>query len=129
MQGLMRHSAENDGVDGLALFGDEVKFFGEVEAVKQQGLKVPHMGWNEVRHTVDHPIWQDIPNNSRFYFVHSYFVPAQNCESAIGVTNYGADIAAVVAKNNIVAVQFHPEKSHRDGLQLLRNFMQWDGSA
>ncbi|NNM10316.1 MAG: imidazole glycerol phosphate synthase subunit HisH, partial [Pseudomonadales bacterium] len=131
MQGLMRHSCENGGVDCLGHFDDEVLFFGDTFAghPEHRHLKVPHMGWNEVQQNRAHPLWRDIENAARFYFVHSYYVDAAGCDNCVGTTAYGVELAAAVAKDNVFAVQFHPEKSHRDGLQLLRNFMRWDGDA
>jgi len=134
MQGLMRRSSENDGIDCLAVFPYDVTCFSDTFAAdnrlaaQQPALKVPHMGWNQVNQVMPHPLWQGIANNARFYFVHSYYVAAAKCDAAAGITNYGVDIAAAVARDNVFALQFHPEKSHRDGLQLLQNFMQWDGS-
>ncbi len=86
------------------------------------------MGWNEVTQRRAHPLWQGIAQNSRFYFVHSYFVAPQQREVVVGETHYGAPFAAAVAVENLFAVQFHPEKSQAAGLQLLANFLQWDGT-
>ena len=134
MQGLMRASSENGGVDCLNVFPYQVEFFADTLHNSEphsalHALKVPHMGWNTVKHTAQHPLWNGIKDNARFYFVHSYFVAASGCDNAVGVTDYGIQVAAAVARDNIFAVQFHPEKSHTDGLQLLNNFMQWDGSS
>jgi len=135
MQGMMTHSKESGGVDCLGLFPDSVEFFSEAFkqtpelATATAELKVPHMGWNRVAKTQAHPLWKNIEDGARFYFVHSYFVAAQSCASAVGVTDYGVPITAMLARDNIFAVQFHPEKSHKDGLQLLNNFMQWDGTS
>ncbi|MBT8148853.1 MAG: imidazole glycerol phosphate synthase subunit HisH, partial [Gammaproteobacteria bacterium] len=135
MQGLMHHSTENNGIDCLSVFPYDVTYFSDAFAADNRlafqpsALKVPHMGWNRVTQVMDHPLWKNIANNARFYFVHSYFIAAHNCDAAAGIANYGIDIAAAIARDNIFAVQFHPEKSHRDGLQLLQNFMQWDGSC
>ena len=135
MQGMMSHSAESGGVDCLGLFPNHVEFFSEAFkqtaelAAATNDLKVPHIGWNRVAKQQDHPLWNKIEDGARFYFVHSYFVAANNCASAVGVTEYGVPITAMLARDNIFAVQFHPEKSHKDGLQLLSNFMQWDGTS
>ena len=128
MQGMMSFSDENGGVNCLNLFPYKVNFFGNVFSKENMSLKVPHMGWNKVQQIDDHYLWNDISNNSRFYFVHSYFIPAVECRDVAAISNYGIDIAAMIIRNNICAVQFHPEKSHNDGLQLLKNFINWDGS-
>jgi glutamine amidotransferase len=107
MQALLDSSEENDGVDCIGLFPGAVKFFGKDLVEDGEHLKVPHMGWNEVKQKVSHPLWHDIPDMARFYFVHSYYIAA--------------------AKGSRFAVQFHPEKSHTHGLQLLQNFAAWDG--
>lgn len=131
MQGMMRHSTENDGVDCLGLFDYPVECFTDhfKSLDDAASLKVPHMGWNHVVQKQDHKLWTGIEDNACFYFVHSYFVPAEQCEEAVGVVNHGVDAVAAVAHENIFATQFHPEKSHRDGLKLLENFMQWDGET
>jgi glutamine amidotransferase len=128
MQALMESSEENGGVDCLGLLPGQVKFFGDSLVDADGGkLKVPHMGWNNVRQTTDHPMWQGIEQNSRFYFVHSYFVDAQNNPNVSGICDYGGDFAATLSHKNLFAVQFHPEKSADAGLQLLRNFCGWMG--
>lgn len=133
MQALMNRSEENGGVDCLGLIDGQVRFFGDALTESDgQRLKVPHMGWNEVTQRAPHPLWEGIPDRSRFYFVHSYYVPDDQESAArgvVGVTHYGADVAAVIAKPNLFATQFHPEKSQEVGLTLLRNFLQWDGCA
>ncbi len=131
MQALMYRSEENGGVDGINLFPAQVRFFGDnlVENGDRSGsrLKVPHMGWNEVYQSVDHPMWHNIPDGDRFYFVHSYYAEAEGNADIAGRSHYGVDLAAAVARDNIFAVQFHPEKSARAGLQLLKNFVDWSG--
>ncbi|WP_203299689.1 imidazole glycerol phosphate synthase subunit HisH [Marinobacter sediminum] len=131
MQALMSRSEENGGVDGINLFPAQVRFFGDnlVENGERSGsrLKVPHMGWNEVYQSVDHPMWHNIPDGDRFYFVHSYYAEAEGNADIAGRSHYGVDLAAAVARDNIFAVQFHPEKSARAGLQLLKNFVDWSG--
>ncbi|MCS5587990.1 MAG: imidazole glycerol phosphate synthase subunit HisH [Porticoccaceae bacterium] len=128
MQALMASSEENGGVDCLNLLPGQVKFFGD-SLVDAQGnkLKVPHMGWNNVHQTMDHPLWQGIQQDSRFYFVHSYYVDAVDNPNLSGTCDYGIEFAAALAQDNLFAVQFHPEKSADAGLQLLRNFCQWNG--
>jgi len=116
MQALMSRSEENGWVDCIDLFQSEVRFFGDNLTENGERLKVPHMGWNEVRQTMDHPLWHDIPDGDRFYFVHSYYAEAEGNPDIAGCTHYGVDLAAAVARDNIFAVQFHPEKSARAGL-------------
>jgi glutamine amidotransferase len=90
-----------------------------------QGLKVPHMGWNEVMQAGPHPLWAGIQDRSRFYFVHSYY-PAPKDKALVAATcDYGVPFTCAVARDNIFAVQFHPEKSQSAGLQLLSNFVRW----
>lgn len=128
MQALMTHSEENGGVDCLNFLSGEVKFFGsDLRDDDGQRLKVPHMGWNEVAQTQSHAMWANIPQNSRFYFVHSYFVTAQDRSVVAACGQYGVSFDATLLSKNLFAVQFHPEKSHIAGLQLLKNFMSWDG--
>jgi len=129
MQGLMARSAENHGVTCLGLFDYTVESFSEhLQSLgAADDLKVPHMGWNPVKLN-EHKLWSGIQDGAHFYFVHSYFVPAATCPEAVGVVNHGIDAVAAIAKDNVFATQFHPEKSHHDGLKLLANFMQWDGA-
>ena len=113
----------------LGLIKGRVKHFGDpLLDLHGKILKVPHMGWNQVRQTKSHPLWQDIPDKSRFYFVHSYYVEAEDLDQVAGVTNYSLDVVACLSEENIFAVQFHPEKSQEMGQTLLRNFLTWDGS-
>ncbi|MFN2287890.1 MAG: imidazole glycerol phosphate synthase subunit HisH [Chromatocurvus sp.] len=130
MQALMERSEENDGVDCLGLVSGEVRFFGHplVDAGGQR-LKVPHMGWNEVRQVRGHPLWAGIDDGARFYFVHSYYVKAKEQALVAGAVDYGVSVDAALARDNLFAVQFHPEKSHTAGLRLLKNFLQWDGAC
>lgn len=131
MQALCRFSEENDGVECLNVFDADVRFFGEglVDENTQESLKVPHMGWNTVHHqAAEHPIWKGIESGSHFYFVHSYYAEA-NLSETIGETEYGNPFSAVLAKDNVVATQFHPEKSAQEGLRLLKNFCAWNGQA
>lgn len=127
MQALMSRSEENGGVDGINLFPAEVRFFGHGLTENNERLKVPHMGWNEVFQAAEHPLWHNLADGERFYFVHSYYAEAEGNPDMCGRTHYGVDLAAAVTRGNIFAVQFHPEKSHRAGLQLLKNFVQWTG--
>ncbi|AMX03709.1 imidazole glycerol phosphate synthase subunit HisH [Microbulbifer thermotolerans] len=127
MQIMMHHSEENGGVDCLDIFPQPVKFFGSCLEENGERLKVPHMGWNRVAQKRPHPLWRDIDDGDRFYFVHSYYVPADGNGEIAGQTEYGVSLAAAVARQNIFATQFHPEKSARSGLQLLKNFVGWNG--
>ncbi|GAA6131397.1 imidazole glycerol phosphate synthase subunit HisH [Halopseudomonas sabulinigri] len=127
MQMLLEHSEENGGVDSLGLFPGEVKFFGEELYDGDVRLKVPHMGWNQVQQNLDHPLWHRIEQNARFYFVHSYYAAPGKTTQLAGRCHYGVDFAAALAQDNVFATQFHPEKSHTNGLQLLQNFLAWDG--
>jgi len=127
MQALMQHSSENGGIDCLGHLPGEVSFFGDQPSVNAEHLKVPHMGWNQVQQ-IDHPLWAGIDDMSRFYFVHSYFVRTQARDLVAGTCQYGVEFDVALAQPNLFAVQFHPEKSHTAGLQLLKNFVQWDGN-
>ena len=132
MQALLERSEENNGVDSIGLFPGRVVYFGDElfevsPAGEKQRLKVPHMGWNQVHQTMDHPLWSGIAEQSRFYFVHSYYVPALSADYVVGEAHYGTDLAAAIARDSIFAVQFHPEKSQHAGLQLLKNFAHWSG--
>ncbi|MEM9758750.1 MAG: imidazole glycerol phosphate synthase subunit HisH [Pseudomonadota bacterium] len=130
MQALMKRSEENEGVECLGLIDGTVLFFGSpLTSADGERLKVPHMGWNEVWQTRAHPLWHNIEDGARFYFVHSYYVHAAERSLLAGQVNYGVAADAVLARDNLFAVQFHPEKSHRAGLQLLRNFIEWDGTC
>jgi imidazole glycerol-phosphate synthase subunit HisH len=129
MQALMRSSEENGGVDCLGLMDGKVKYFGDNHKDEAGNrLKVPHMGWNKVKQVRPHPLWKDIPDNERFYFVHSYYLPSTGSSAEFGVTEYGLNFVASISADNIFATQFHPEKSQTAGLTLYRNFLQWDGS-
>ncbi len=129
MQAMLEWSEENDGTQCIGLFEGHVNFFGALHAqAGTTGLKVPHMGWNQVRQN-PHPMWQDIPQDSRFYFVHSYAATGVAPEHVVGTTSYGIDFISALAKPNLFATQFHPEKSHLAGLQLLNNFLNWNGNC
>lgn len=127
MQALMDYSEENNRTDCLSILDGAVKRFDFSNSPQNTHLKVPHMGWNQVRQTLDHPCWHGIEDQSRFYFVHSYFVQAQSRKLVAGAADYGGLFDAALAKGSIFAVQFHPEKSQAAGLQLLKNFCNWNG--
>ena len=125
-QMLFAHSEEGDAA-GLGIFPGSVQRFPAALMHGADGsrLKVPHMGWNTVAQKKPHPLWAGIADHSRFYFVHSYCVQAPDSALCAGTTDYGLSFTSAVAQDNIFAVQFHPEKSARDGLQLLKNFVEW----
>ncbi|MES2771894.1 MAG: imidazole glycerol phosphate synthase subunit HisH [Pseudomonadota bacterium] len=129
-QMLFEHSEEGD-VPGLGIFPGRVRRFSpeQMYDASERKLKVPHMGWNEVqqsrRENGVHPLWQGIADNERFYFVHSYYVEPGDAQCVAGETRYGERFTSAVARDNIFAVQFHPEKSARAGLALLANFIRW----
>lgn len=124
MQALFNRSDESGGVDCLGLLDGSVNFFNRYPSVVDAGLKVPHMGWNQVKQK-PHPLWDGIDDLARFYFVHSYFVHAQDQSLVVGQTEYGEVCDVAVATDNVFAAQFHPEKSGSDGLKLLSNFVNW----
>jgi len=119
-QMLFEHSAEGD-TPGLALIAGRVRGF-----ARTPGLKIPHMGWNEVRQVAAHALWDGIADASRFYFVHSFYCEPNERAVAAGETDYPDAFTSAIARDNILATQFHPEKSSRAGLTLLRNFANWD---
>ena len=120
LQLLFERSEENKETKALGIFAGEVLKFS-----KNTVQKIPHMGWNNVRQKKAHPLWHNIENNARFYSVHSYFVKPKHKQLTCATTHYGTEITCAVCKDNIFAVQFHPEKSQKDGLQLLKNFTVW----
>lgn len=128
MQAMFSHSSEDDGVDGLGLFDGEVEHFSDHHG-RDIEAKIPHMGWNQVVQTQDHALWNGVENNSRFYFLHSYAASSADESIIQGSADYHHPFVAAVGRDNIFATQFHPEKSHDDGLQLLKNFANWNGSV
>ena len=130
MQVLVHASEENGGTDCLGFYPGEVRYFGNpLIDDNDERLKVPHMGWNQVSQTRAHPLWNNIDDNSRFYFVHSYYLETEAPDLEIGHCTYGKPFTCAIAKDNVFAMQFHPEKSADAGLQLLTNFAQWDGEV
>ena len=125
MQALLDSSEENGGVDCIGLFPGQVRFFGKDLHEDGEHLKVPHMGWNEVLHTRSHALWHGIADGARFYFVHSYYVDPVDQTTVSGTTDYGIPFTSAVARDNIFAIQCHPEKSAQAGLALLSNFIGW----
>lgn len=130
MQVLVQSSEENNGTDCLAVYPGKVRYFGDhLVDSENHRLKVPHMGWNQVAQTRPHPLWHKIDDNSRFYFVHSYYLETESPDLEIGHCTYGKPFTCAIAKDNVFAMQCHPEKSADAGLQLLTNFVQWNGEA
>jgi imidazole glycerol-phosphate synthase subunit HisH len=118
LQMLFEHGAEGD-TPGLGLLQ------GNVPRFEVSGLKIPHMGWNEVLQEKPHPLWAGVSDRSRFYFVHSYYPAPADGKLTAATCVYGSPFTCAVARDNIFAVQFHPEKSQSAGLQLLSNFVRW----
>ncbi|WP_304334648.1 imidazole glycerol phosphate synthase subunit HisH [Conchiformibius steedae] len=122
---LFAHSEEGDTA-GLGWFAGDVRRFPNHQTDAQgKRLKVPHMGWNTVRQTRAHPLFQDIADETRFYFVHSYYFAPADAEIVLGESDYPDAFACIVGRDNVFATQFHTEKSHDAGLLLLRNFLNW----
>ncbi len=124
---LFEHSEEGN-VDGLGILPGKVRRFpsGMTDTAGAR-LKVPHMGWNQVHQAIEHPLWAGIAKDARFYFVHSYYVDPADTSLAAAWTEYPFRFTSAVTRDNIFAVQFHPEKSQQAGLSLLFNFVNWDG--
>ena len=129
MQALMEFSEENEGTECLGIIPGTVQPFAKdlVDSISGERLKVPHMGWNQVNQVIKHPMWRDIPQDSRFYFVHSFYVQPATPEPIAASTVYGHPFASAITRDNIFAVQFHPEKSQHVGLTLYSNFVNWNG--
>jgi len=121
-QVILEHSEEND----TACLG---LVPGRTRALPRgEGLKIPHMGWNRVRFLRDHRIFKGLPEGAEYYFVHSYYPAPAEAAMVVGVTDHGMEFPCAIGWRNLVATQFHPEKSGRFGLQILENFLAWDGS-
>ena len=119
LQVLLSHSEENNGVDCIGLYDGEVRFFGNAFAenkIDQKAalLKIPHMGWNRVHQTQQHPLWNGIEQVSRFYFVHSYYIDPEDTSIVEATTDYGFEFVSAIGRDNVFAVQFHPEKSAQE---------------
>lgn len=131
MQMLLDHSAEGD-TPGLGLIHGEVLKFDLIGQLQPDGsrYKVPQMGWNQVYRNnhggAPHGVWGDVPDGSYFYFVHSFYVRASDARHSVGETDYGQRFCSAIARDNIFATQFHPEKSAAHGLSLYRNFLHWN---
>lgn len=129
LQVLFEYSEENETPCLGILPGAVRRFPDDLHSPNGQALKIPHMGWNEVRFVKSHPVFENILPGSAFYFVHSYYPQPGHESLAAGVTDYGLTFCAAVARENLVAMQFHPEKSGPPGLTILRNFCRWNGSS
>ncbi|MDZ7317311.1 MAG: imidazole glycerol phosphate synthase subunit HisH [candidate division KSB1 bacterium] len=116
MQMLFELSEESPGAEGLGLLCGTVRRL-------PSGVKAPHLGWNAVRQTGASPLWKEVPDGAYFYFAHSFYVDPAEKECVVGVTDYGGEIAVAVRRGNLFGVQFHPEKSQKLGLQVLKNFV------
>jgi glutamine amidotransferase len=127
MQALFQHSEENGGVDCLGVLGGTVKRFQDSWVDNDsQPIKIPHMGWNTISGMdLAHPLWQGIEDNTHFYFVHSYYCEPSDTNIVAATCDYGVKFCASVIQDNLFATQFHPEKSHTAGLQVLKNFVTW----
>ena len=127
LQSLMDRSDEDNGVDGLGIIrGQVLRFPDNTHDEHGQTRKIPHMGWNEVLQTQPHVLWNGIADRTRFYFVHSYYIQTEKESDIAAKTEYAVTFTSAVARDNIFATQFHPEKSQQAGLDLLKNFLNWD---
>lgn len=127
-QVIFERSEENDAVCLGIVPGSVRRFPGDLKDREGRFLKIPHMGWNHVDFPRPHPVFKDLPANAEFYFVHSYYPAPADDRWVIGWTDYGLRFCAAIAHENLVAVQFHPEKSGAPGLQILANFCRWEGN-
>ena len=127
MQMMLDRSHEGP-TDGLGLIPGEVVKFELAGRMQPDGsrYKVPQIGWNRVQQSRSHPVWKDVPDNSYFYFVHSYYARPSDAHHSAGLADYGGSFTAAIARDNIFATQFHPEKSAAHGLALYRNFLYWN---
>jgi glutamine amidotransferase len=128
LQALFESSTEYNEGTCLNLLAGKVEHFAGYVSDKNAHLTIPHMGWNNVIQSGSHPLWNGINDGSRFYFVHSYFAQCEIPEQQVGRCDYGISFTAAAAKDNIFATQFHPEKSQHDGLKLIENFVNWEGT-
>ena len=131
MQVLLDWSDENEGVPALGVVPGKVVRFADPpnNGPGGESLKVPHMGWNRVKQARSHPVWAGVPDNAWFYFVHSYNAAPKNKKHVLGTADYTHTFTAALARDNIVAFQFHPEKSQGAGMTLLANFVGWNGQS
>jgi len=128
MQVLLDHSEENNGIECLGLYKGNVRFFGkDLKGTQGEKLKIPHMGWNGVDQTIDHPLWHNINNHSRFYFVHSYYMDPVDKSLVAANSGYGIEFVSAIAKDNVFAVQCHPEKKCTGWFAVIKKFhpVEW----
>jgi glutamine amidotransferase len=124
----MEYSEENE-TPCLKIIDGFVKAFPQdIKSKDGSRLKIPHMGWNGLENIKKHPVLSDLHEDDEFYFVHGYYPNPNHSEHILGTTDYGISFASVIGFNNIIATQFHPEKSGRPGLSLLKNFCMWNPS-
>lgn len=120
---MLFEKSEEGNQKGFGLLPGKIKRF---KLSDKERIKIPHMGWNNVMQSKPHPLWNKIETGSQFYFVHSYYAEVSDKDLVVGYSEHGEDFACAIAKDNIFATQFHPEKSAQLGLQLLKNFILWD---
>ncbi|MGD0278400.1 MAG: imidazole glycerol phosphate synthase subunit HisH [Smithella sp.] len=125
---ILDYSEENE-TNCISLVAGSTKRFPDKLTSGGQALKIPHMGWNNVALRRSHPVFANVSPDAEFYFVHSYYPAPSDDAAVLGITEYGMNFCSVVAKENLIAMQFHPEKSGRPGLQILKNFCTWRGNA
>jgi imidazole glycerol-phosphate synthase subunit HisH len=124
---ILESSEENNARCLSLLKGDVLKFPDDLRDANGRKLKVPHMGWNSIKLKYAHPVFEGVPEDSEFYFVHSYYPAPESMDNILGQTCYGVTFTSVLVAGNLVAMQFHPEKSGRPGLKILENFCMWSG--
>jgi imidazole glycerol-phosphate synthase subunit HisH len=125
---ILDYSEENE-TKCVGIIKGSTKRFSENLSYQDSKLKIPHMGWNRVTFRRAHPVFADVAANAQFYFVHSYYPAPARDDVVLGITDYGISFCSVLASNNLIAMQFHPEKSGRPGLQVLKSFCKWRGNA
>jgi imidazole glycerol-phosphate synthase subunit HisH len=128
LQALLETSEESGDVECLGIFKGRVVRFAEAPGSNKSTHKIPHMGWNNVTQKRSHPLWSGIPQFSRFYFVHSYYAVPTDTTCIAATADYPEPFTCALARDNVFAVQFHPEKSQAMGLKMLQNFTDWDGN-
>ena len=126
---ILEASQENNAQCIGLIKGQVIKFPDDLRDIDGRKLKVPHMGWNSVELKASHPLFEGVAPDSEFYFVHSYYPSPESGDRILGETSYGITFASVIASDNLVAMQFHPEKSGKPGLKILKNFCNWSGKT